>query len=174
MRVPTRILASAVLITLAFAACGDDDEDVDESADDAASDTVQLVASDFEFTPAELPFAAGEETQITFTNTGQAKHNFTVDGTDVDEDVDANGEVTFDFTAPGQTASFQCKYHPDTMLGTITITGEAGGGGTTNGASASPAASDGSSPSSTDDDDDDDDDEDDDDDGGSAGGGYGY
>jgi len=140
MRLPTLILSGALLMTLFLSACGDDDEDVDQSADDAPSDTVQLVAADFEFAPTELSFTSGEETQITFTNTGQAQHSFTIDELDVSQDVDANGEVTFDFTAPDHNVEFYCRFHPDQMQGTITI-----------GGSSAPVSGSGS-PGSTDDD----------------------
>jgi plastocyanin len=83
-----------------------------------------LVLKDNVFEPADFTVAAGS--QITLMNEGAALHNFSVEGQDVDKDVQPGETETEDVIeglAPGTYTMF-CKYHRSIgMEGTLTITG---------------------------------------------------
>ena len=118
-RLVVALTAAAILI----GACGDDDADpaTDADADVGGSDSVTLTAAEFAFDPSELSVAAGGT--IEFVNEDEAEHNITAEDAGIDEDVDAAGTTTVDLgdVAPG-TYDFICKYHPDTMTGTLEVT----------------------------------------------------
>ena len=85
---------------------------------EAIATTLSMVDNAFE--PSALSVASGSELQL--TNDGQAPHNLTIEGTEIDEDVDAgqSGSVTVD-AEPGDYTMF-CEYHRDAgMEGTVTI-----------------------------------------------------
>jgi plastocyanin len=83
-----------------------------------------LVLKDNVFEPADFTVAAGS--QITLKNEGAALHNFSVEGQNVDKDVQPGETETEDVIAglqPGTYTMF-CKYHRALgMEGTLTITG---------------------------------------------------
>lgn len=85
--------------------------------------TIKLV--DFSFEPATVTASTSQD--IVLTNTGAALHNFSIEGTSIDQDVQAGQSVTL--TAPGPsfkpgTYTFFCKYHrAQGMVGTLTATG---------------------------------------------------
>ena len=58
--------------------------------------------------------------QITITNNGPSKHNFSLDDGSVSQDLQpgTTQTVTVNLTA---TVGFHCKYHPTTMKGTIQV-----------------------------------------------------
>jgi plastocyanin len=74
---------------------------------------------DFAFDPTTLDVSAGEHT-ITITNTGSVEHSFTLDDDSVSQDVEAGESATVTFDAT-ETIGFHCKYHPDQMTGTLTV-----------------------------------------------------
>ena len=72
------------------------------------------------FEPGAATVAAGE---IELVNDGSSPHNFSVDGTDVDVDVEAgeDGHATLDLE-PGSYTMF-CSFHrTQGMEGTLTVT----------------------------------------------------
>jgi plastocyanin len=81
-----------------------------------------LTASNFAFDPTSLSAAAGGT--IEFVNEDDAEHNITAEDAGIDEDVDAGATTTVDLgdVEPG-TYDFICEYHPDTMTGTLEVTG---------------------------------------------------
>jgi plastocyanin len=89
-----------------------------------AGGATTLILKDNAFDPAELSVAAGS--QLTLKNEGANLHNFSIDGQDVDKDVNAGETETEDVLEdlqPG-TYTFFCKYHRSLgMEGTLTITG---------------------------------------------------
>jgi plastocyanin len=107
-------------LTVLGAACGGGDEEggADGVGDGGTAD-VTLTVKDFAFDPATLDVSAGEQT-ITVTNTGAVEHSFTLDDDSVSQDVEAGESATVTFEATG-TIGFHCKYHPDTMKGTLTV-----------------------------------------------------
>ncbi len=111
-------LASAALLT---AACGGDDDSGGSSKTVAANaQTIAVTAKDFSFDNTNLTAKAGQPVHLTFKNTGNAEHSFTIDNV-VDTEAEKGDTKTADFTAPSQTVQFRCKYHPTQMKGTLTI-----------------------------------------------------
>ena len=84
----------------------------------SASD-LAITAEDFQFSPDSLTVPSGESS-ITVTNEGSVEHSFTLDDDSVSEDIEPGDSVTVtvDVTAD---AGFHCKYHPDQMTGTLSV-----------------------------------------------------
>jgi plastocyanin len=127
-----RMLALAAFAPLMLlAACGGDDNATSTpkasqtaapvGTNPASAKDVTITAADFSLSPATITAQAGQVINVTFNNTGNAKHSFTVGSTDVTEAAGgASGSGTF--TASTTTVEFHCKYH-SSMKGTITISG---------------------------------------------------
>jgi plastocyanin len=83
--------------------------------------TATLTTVDNAFQPTTLTVSKGTDLEV--TNDGQAEHNFTIEGTDVTQDVDAGESATVSIDVdPGDYTMF-CKYHRAIgMEGTITVT----------------------------------------------------
>ena len=103
MRRPTLFLAAAVLGLGLLTACGDDDtatndgggeHDEHGGSSDIADDarTIEVTASSFEFDPAEITVAAGEDVAIELTSE-DTEHDFTVDELDAHVAADADETV---------------------------------------------------------------------------------
>ncbi|MBI4261649.1 MAG: cupredoxin domain-containing protein [Actinobacteria bacterium] len=109
------------LVALGAPACGGGDGNGDGGG---ASGPVEIVLVDNAFQPTAITAAAGQE--VVLSNEGQALHNLTIEGTDVDVDVSAGATETEDVLeglAPG-SYDIVCKYHvAEGMTGTLTIEG---------------------------------------------------
>ncbi|HEY7401265.1 MAG TPA: cupredoxin domain-containing protein [Actinomycetota bacterium] len=83
----------------------------------AVTDTITL--TDNAFSPADVTVSG---TQISLVNDGQALHNVSIEGQDIDHDVQPGETESEDFElAPGTYTMF-CKYHRSQgMEGTLTI-----------------------------------------------------
>jgi plastocyanin len=83
-----------------------------------------LVLKDNVFDPADFTVAAGS--QITLKNEGAALHNFSVEGQNIDKDIqpgETENEDILEGLQPGTYTMF-CKYHRSIgMEGTLTISG---------------------------------------------------
>jgi plastocyanin len=91
----------------------------DDGGDMGGGGAVTLTADNFAFDPGEIELAAGAEISVKNAN-GSTPHTFTLDGTDIDLELDP-GEVesaTLDVDA-GDYAFF-CRLHPQ-MTGTLTV-----------------------------------------------------
>jgi plastocyanin len=110
-----RVLALAALVLLS--ACGGGEAQPEPCADPVAATDVEL--ADFAFRPDCLSADAGAT--ITLENTGDALHTFTVEGTDVDFEVDAGTSVEASLSGvePGAYA-VTCTLHPQ-MEATLTV-----------------------------------------------------
>jgi uncharacterized cupredoxin-like copper-binding protein len=128
-----RTLAGAALVvSLLLSACGGN-----------GPANLNVVATDFAFTPAELTVAAGEEVSLTLTNNGSVEHEWVIMEagyrmtTPFDDDdephvywegaVAAGESMTFAFTAPSEPGEYQvvCGIpgHVEAgMTGTLTVT----------------------------------------------------
>jgi plastocyanin len=85
--------------------------------------TVTLVAQGISWKTTKLSFKAGQKVTVTVQNKDTVEHNFTFAAAKVNKDVEDGQTVTVAFTAPGPgTYEFHCKYHPQKMHGTVTIT----------------------------------------------------
>ena len=102
------------LVTVLGAACGGGGDTGGE--DGGATGDITMV--DNAFQPADVTVAAGDS--LTIVNTGQAPHTFTVEGGEIDEDLDpgAEAEVTIDLEAGSYP--FVCELHPE-MTGNLTV-----------------------------------------------------
>ena len=126
------LIAAALGATLLLAACGGSDEPSSGTTSTSTSqptsgsttedagvvDTITLVDNAFE--PGDVAVAAGE---LELVNDGASPHNFSIEGTDVDVDVDAgeDGHATLDLD-PGTYTMF-CEFHrTQGMEGTLTVT----------------------------------------------------
>ncbi len=106
----------AVCAVLLGSACGGGAEP-EVCTDPVAAETVEL--ADFEFRPDCLTTGGGAT--IALENTGEAPHTFTVEGTEVDFDLDAgtSAQAGLSGVAPGRYA-VTCTYHPQ-MTATLTV-----------------------------------------------------
>ena len=115
------VLAAFALALVGVACGGDDGEDPAAPAGDEGG-SVNLSAADFAFQPSSI--TASAEGTIAFTNEDETEHSFTIDDTDVDEDAEAGASVTVDLgSLDAGTYDFYCKYHKDSMTGTLEVTG---------------------------------------------------
>ena len=122
-----RLLIVLTVLALVFAACGGDDTSEPAADDEAAAPAEEeaaggstVTAANFSFDPTELEVASGDT--ITFVNEDDAEHSFTVDGTKVEEELEEPGEVDVTIDLDAGDYDFFCKYHRDTMTGTLTVT----------------------------------------------------
>lgn len=117
----TRFFVALTLVALVAIACGGDDTPAADTGDTGGG-AATLTASNFAFDPASLTAAAGSS--VEFTNDDDVEHNFTAEDLGIEQDVEGGESATIDLgdAEPG-TYDFFCKYHKDTMTGTIEITG---------------------------------------------------
>src|ERR687891_325038 len=117
------VVLSAVML-LAGACGGDDagDEASGGGGGNGGQESVTLTAADFKFDTETLSVASGGS--IDLVNEDDAEHNLTAEDAGLDEDVDPGSSVTIalEDVEPG-TYDFHCEYHPDSMTGTLEVTG---------------------------------------------------
>jgi plastocyanin len=124
-------LVAAVVLLLG--ACGNDQLDPEAQQDETPAECSDVSSSggapapltmkDNFFEP--LCLAMSSTQQLTFTNAGQAVHNFSIEDQGVSIDVPAGEELTTeavgDLVRPG-TFRFVCSYHEaQGMVGTLTV-----------------------------------------------------
>ena len=115
------------MVAVLAAACGGDDGEATGGGGTRGGETgggggsVTLTAVDFAFQPESVTAAAGDT--IEYTNEDDAEHNILAEEAGLDEDVEADSTTTVDLADvnPG-TYDFICKYHPDSMKGTLEVT----------------------------------------------------
>ena len=140
------LAAVAIVVGVVTGACGSDDDDVDTTADTTAptaadttvvttggsadttgttgsggARTVALKAVNFAFNPTQLNLEAGQPVTFVIENGDSVKHNLTVEGMDVDQDVEPGKTAEADATPKKGTYEFTCEYHPAQMQGTFTV-----------------------------------------------------
>ena len=117
------VIVTAMVAVLA--ACGGGDG---ENGDGTGGDTgggrggsVTLTAANFAFQPESLTAAAGDT--IEYTNEDDAEHNISAEEAGLDKNVEAGSSTTVDLAdVEPDTYDFFCKYHPDSMKGTLEVT----------------------------------------------------
>ena len=115
------MMGIALTGALTLAACGGGEETgggTSGGGEAGGSTTLSMVDNAFE--PASLTVDAGAAIDV--SNDGEALHNITIEGSDVDEDVDpgASTSVTLDLD-PGSYTMF-CEYHrAGGMEGSLTV-----------------------------------------------------
>ena len=127
------------VLALTAAGCGGDDDGGSASATTAAPETTaspettaaggggenefKLVASGTAWDTTSLDMTAGAEVSVEVTNQDSIEHNFTFTEADANQDVEGGEDATVTFTAPAAGSyEFFCKYHPQAMRGTVTVT----------------------------------------------------
>ena len=118
MRHVSRI-AVLIAIGLTLAACGGG-EDTGGGGGGGGGSATSLSMVDNAFEPADLTVAAGADLEV--SNDGEALHNITIEGTEIDEDVEVgqSSSITVD-AEPGEYTMF-CEYHRSAgMEGTVTV-----------------------------------------------------
>ena len=114
-------LAIAVLAVL-LVACSSDGGGESEGGDGgAASGTSTVTLRDNEFSPSNPTIAAGE---VELVNEGEAPHTFTVEGEDVDVELEAGQTTTTTVDLEPGTYTLFCEFHREQgMEGTLTVEG---------------------------------------------------
>ena len=119
-----RVLGTVVvmlIVAFGLAACGGDDDDSGTVADGGEkANTVEVTAEGTAFDPTTATATVGE-VYFSVTNNDGFDHTFTIDGTDVDIALDANGSGTAEAELAAGTYQWHCKIHPS-MTGTLTVT----------------------------------------------------
>ena len=116
MRLASISVIAAVAIMLG--ACGSDAASPEELCPTPTQGTTVEMA-DFSYAPGCISVAAG--TSLEVRNVGEAPHTFTVNGTDVDEQVDAGGSTTIDLSSVAAgTYEVVCTLHPQ-MEGALQV-----------------------------------------------------
>lgn len=129
------------VLALTAAGCGGDDEgggsasattaapettsapETTAAAGGGGEDELKLTASDFKWDPTSLEMQAGSEVKVEVSNQGAATHSFTFEEAGADQDIAAGEDATVTFAAPDAgTYQFLCKYHPNAMKGSVTVT----------------------------------------------------
>jgi plastocyanin len=141
---------AGVLAVAGLTSCGDDGEDTAVATDApavslpgtvsdhgsaalAAGGALDLELDDQYFAPTFVDAPAGATVQVTLTNEGDLPHTFTIDGTDIDEQVDAGGSATVEVTLPDSgSLRFYCRFHVGGgMQGAFVVSDAASSSGTT-------------------------------------------
>jgi plastocyanin len=138
-----RVMVVGVLVgvlALVAAGCGGDDEGGGSASPTtaapettAASGTtaaggggeneLKLVASGTAWDTDSLDMTAAAQVSVEVTNEDSFEHNFTFAEAGADQDVEGGEDATATFTAPAAGSyEFFCKYHPQAMRGTVTVT----------------------------------------------------
>jgi plastocyanin len=127
------------VLALAAAGCGGGGDGGGASATTAAPETtaaptttaaggggeneLRLVASGTAWDTTSLDMTAGAEVSVEVTNEDSIEHNFTFAEAKANQDVEGGEDATVTFTAPAAGSyEFFCKYHPQAMRGTVTVT----------------------------------------------------
>lgn len=114
-------VVAVAFVALFGAACGGDDGG-DETSDAGGNGggAVTLTAADFAWDPSSLTVEAGGSIEL--VNEDDAKHNLTIEGAGVDEDVDGGQTATVDLgDLEAGSYDFVCEYHADSMTGTLEV-----------------------------------------------------
>jgi plastocyanin len=134
LRVAVAALAGALILTAA--GCGGDEgggAGGDASATTAAAttttaggggeDELKLTAQGIKWDTTTLQLTSGASYRVEVTNEDSVRHNFTFEQASADTDVAGGENATVTFTAPAAGSyEFFCKYHPQGMRGTVTVT----------------------------------------------------
>ena len=97
-----RLSLLAVLLAALFAGCGSDDDGND--GESAGGESVELVATEFAFDPADVSVDAAGETTFTLSNEGEFPYALEIEGNGIEEETAELG--------PGESASLTVELEP--------------------------------------------------------------
>jgi len=128
-----RVVVGALVAVLILAAggCGGDEGGSaggNASATTAAAgggggEELKLTAKDIKWDTTTLQLTSGTSYRVEVTNDDSVEHNFTFEQASANTDVEGGENATATFTAPAAGSyEFFCKYHPQAMRGTVTVT----------------------------------------------------
>jgi plastocyanin len=84
---------------------------------------LKLTAKDIKWDTTTLQLTSGTSYRVEVTNDDSVEHNFTFEQASANTDVEGGENATVSFTAPAAGSyEFFCKYHPQGMRGTVTVT----------------------------------------------------
>jgi plastocyanin len=93
------------------------------TAGGGGGDELKLAAANTAWDTDRLAMTAGAQVSVEITNADSIEHNFTFAEANADQDVEGGEDATATFTAPAAGSyEFFCKYHPQAMRGTVTVT----------------------------------------------------
>jgi plastocyanin len=97
---------------------GAGDDDGQDDGGDQMDGEIAVTASGFAFAPTELEVAAG--TEILVENADGVAHTFTIDGTDIDLELDPGDVEDAEIDLDTGSYGFHCRFH-SSMTGTLTV-----------------------------------------------------
>ena len=109
---PRVAVVSVFLFGALLVGCGSSGPDV----------TVEIQAKDIAFIPTTATVKEGEKVEFVLRNGDTVEHNITVPDLSIDEDAEGGETTKATATPDAGSYEFHCKYHPDQMKGTITVT----------------------------------------------------
>jgi plastocyanin len=141
------ILVGLLALPLLSSACGDDEDGAGNggptlpagSGNSGESaplerEAFEVTMTDNTFDPSEFTATGGTIAEFNITNSGTAIHNMRIAGADkaynTQDDgvsdpslVNSNEDATMEWVTPslGGAFDFRCDFHPETMVGTITV-----------------------------------------------------
>jgi plastocyanin len=129
------LLTVLFLAALLLAGCGSDDGGDDDGGESSGGQTVEVVATEFAFDPADISVDEAGETTFTVSNEGEFPHALEIEGNGIEEETDElaageSGSITVDLE-PGEYELY-CPVgdHRDRgMEGTLVVGGAAAAGG---------------------------------------------
>jgi plastocyanin len=128
------------VLALAAAGCGGGDDDGGTASATTATpettsttpattagggggDELKLAAANTAWDTDSLAMTAGAQVTVEITNADSIEHNFTFAEAGTDQDIEGGEDATVTLTAPATGEYvFLCKYHPQAMKGTVTVT----------------------------------------------------
>ncbi len=128
-----RVVVGALVAMLILAAggCGGDEggsaggnaSTTTATAGGGGVEELKLTAKDIKWDTTTLQLTSGTSYRVEVTNDDSVEHNFTFEQASANTDVEGGENATVTFTAPAAGSyEFFCKYHPQAMRGTVTVT----------------------------------------------------
>jgi plastocyanin len=130
-----RVAVTALVGVLILTATGCGDEGGNPGGDASATttpattaagggeDELKLTAQGIKWDTTTLQLTSGASYRVEVTNEDSVRHNFTFEQASADTDVAGGENATVTFTAPAAGSyEFFCKFHPQGMRGTVTVT----------------------------------------------------
>ena len=113
-----RLLLSVAVAMFVVVSCGGDEPEASGAQND---DTVLVTALDNQFDPATITATTGAPLEV--SNEGEAPHNFSIAGSDIDVDVDPGESVSVDTSGlDAGSHDVECKFHSEAgMTATLSL-----------------------------------------------------